>query len=334
MFEFEWLWVWLALPLPYLIYRYITPAQPRSEAALQIPFYHILSDMTSGQTVATTSTRRLPWVIPSLIWVLLLGAASRPTWLGEPIELATNGRDLMMAVDLSGSMEIEDMVVQGRKTNRLTATKAVMDDFIARREGDRLGLILFGDQAYLQAPLTFDRATVKTLLQESAIGLAGTNTAIGDALGLAVKQLRKRPSDQRVLILLTDGANTAGAISPQQAASIAAKEGIRIYTIGLGADVMEQRTLFGTRRINPSADLDEKSLRSMADMTGGQYFRARNIEELNKIYAALDKLEPIEQAQERFRPSKNLFFWPLGLAMLLSLLLAAVRCSTQRGGQS
>ncbi|MGB1272429.1 MAG: vWA domain-containing protein, partial [Endozoicomonas sp.] len=240
-----------------------------------------------------------------------------------------SGRDLMMAVDLSGSMEINDMELNGQQVDRLVATKAVMNDFIERRRGDRLGLILFGSKAYLQTPLTFDRQTVKTLMDESSIGMAGNKTAIGDALGLAVKHLRKRPEDSRVLILLTDGANTAGEIPPLQAAQIAREENIKIYSIGLGAEEMIEPGLFGSsfgaRRINPSADLDEKTLTEMATLTGGRYFRARNLEELNNIYALLDELEPVLQDEETFRPEKFLFFWPLGLALLLSLIPALQR---------
>lgn len=214
------------------------------------------------------------------------------------------------------------MVINGRQVDRLIATKAVMNDFIERRRGDRLGLILFGTQSYLQTPLTFDRKTVRTLMNESTIGIAGNKTAIGDALGLAVKHLRKRPEDSRVLILLTDGANTAGEVPPLQAAQIAKEEGIKIYAIGLGAEEMIERSFFGSHKVNPSADLDEQTLQEIARLTGGQYFRARNVEELNKIYAILDRLEPVVQEESIFRPSKNLFFWPLGLALLLSLIPA------------
>lgn len=326
MLEFEWPWILIALPLPLLVYRLVKPASHRNGSALHIPFYRELSSMIGEQTIEkeafSNKESRKRLLLPWLIWTLLLIAASRPVWLGDPIEFQNSGRDLMMAVDLSGSMEINDMVLNGRQVDRLTATKSVMNDFIERRRGDRLGLILFGTQAYLQAPLTFDRQTVKTLMTESGIGMAGNKTAIGDALGLAVKHLRKRPEDSRVLILLTDGANTAGEISPLQAAQIAKEERIKIYSIGLGADEMIEPGFFGARRVNPSADLDEKTLKEMAELTGGQYFRARNIEELNKIYALLDQLEPTMQEEEVFRPSKGLFFWPLGLALLLSLITA------------
>jgi len=232
-----------------------------------------------------------------------------------------SGRDLLLAVDISGSMETEDMQLGRQVTDRLTAVKAVAGNFIDHREGDRLGLILFGDQAYLQTPLTFDRETVRTLLNEAAIGLAGKSTAIGDAIGLAVKRLRERPAENRVLILMTDGANTSGSVDPLKAADLAAREGVRIYTIGVGADEMLVRGFFGTQRV-PGTDLDEGTLTAIAQKTGGQYFRARDIEGLQKIYALLDKLEPVSQDEQTFRPVHELYVWPLGAALLLTALLA------------
>ena len=236
-----------------------------------------------------------------------------------------SGRDLMLAVDLSGSMEARDFELNGQAVNRLTATKSVAGEFIQRREGDRLGLILFGEQAYLQTPLTFDRATVHTLLMESVIGLAGKKTAIGDAIGLAVKRLQESTGDSRVLILLTDGANTAGEVAPIKAAELAASIGLKIYTIGVGADEIIVQSLLGHRRINPSQELDEKTLRAIADKTGAQYFRARNTRELEQIYKLLDKLEPVEAEALHFRPTSALFFWPLGIALLLTALLVVTR---------
>ena len=227
-----------------------------------------------------------------------------------------NGRDLMLAVDLSGSMEVQDFFINKRAVDRLTAIKYVAGDFINRRVGDRLGLILFGTQAYLQTPLTFDRKTVMTLLNESAIGLAGDNTAIGDAIGLAIKRLKNQPADSRVLI--TDGANTAGEVSPLKAAELAAANKLKIYTIGVGADEMIVRSFFGSRKVNPSADLDENTLVKIAESTGGRYFRARNADELNNIYMLLDQLEPIEKDKQFFRPRTDLFYWPLALALLLA----------------
>ena len=323
MFEFQWPWILLALPLPLLVWKLAKPATRQNDSALWVPFYRELSSL-AGNYQQVEVQQRFKNILPWIIWGLLVLACSRPVWLGDPVELQGSGRDLMMAIDLSGSMEINDMEINGQQVDRLVVTKAVMSDFIERRRGDRLGLILFGTQAYLQTPLTFDRQTVKTLLDESSIGMAGNKTAIGDALGLAVKHLRNRPEDSRVLVLLTDGANTAGEISPIQAANIAREEKIKIYSIGLGADEMIQPGIFGSsfgaRRVNPSADLDEETLTEMADMTGGRYFRAKNTEELEEIYALLDQLEPVVVEEEIFRPTKALFFWPLALALLLSLV--------------
>lgn len=326
MISFEWPWLALLLPLPWLVRRTMQSAAQGRLAALRVPFIEeFMLDAPSG-----LRRRRLPawplW-IAALAWILLVGAAMRPQWLGEFIEIPVTGRDLMLAVDLSGSMQEEDFMLHGQRVDRLTATKAVAGDFIDRRVGDRIGLILFGEQAYLQAPLTFDRQTVKTLLYESAIGLAGKATAIGDALGLAVKRLRERDDPDRVLILLTDGRNTAGAVDPLEAADLAAKEGLRIYTIGVGADEMLVRGFFGAQRVNPSADLDEDTLKAIADKTGGRYFRARDTQELEKIYGLLDKLEPVQRDTRRFRPRRALFYWPLGLAMLIAAGLATARVS-------
>jgi len=230
-----------------------------------------------------------------------------------------------LAVDLSGSMEEQDFVINKRSVDRLTAAKGVASDFINRRAGDRIGLILFGTQAYLQTPLTFDRKTVMTLLNESVIGLAGDNTAIGDAIGLAVKRLKNEQTNSRVLVLMTDGANTAGEISPLKAAELAAANHLKIYTIGIGADEMIVRSFFGSRKINPSVDLDEKSLIKIAESTGGQYYRARNTDELNNIYMRLDELEPVEKDKQYFRPRSELYYWPLSLALSLAAVIALSR---------
>ncbi|WP_263080009.1 VWA domain-containing protein [Endozoicomonas sp. Mp262] len=326
MLELEWPWILLAAPLPLIIYKLIPPAAQANERALKVPFYRELVSNTYTSTVEIKSSNTYTIWLLGLIWLLLLLAASQPKWLGDPVQLKGSGRDLMLAVDLSGSMEIRDMELNNQAVDRLTATKHVLTDFIQRRRGDRIGLILFGSQAYLQAPLTFDLKTVKTLMDESNIGIAGNKTAIGDALGLSVKHLRNRPEESRVLILLTDGANTAGQISPIQAAKLAQEKQIKIYAIGMGADEMIQPGLFGSsigaRKVNPSADLDEKTLTEIAELTGGQYFRARNTEELDKIYQLLDQLEPVDQEEEVFRPSKALYPWPLASALIISLLMA------------
>ncbi|OQX38542.1 MAG: BatB protein [Oceanospirillales bacterium LUC14_002_19_P2] len=326
MFELYWPWIWLLLPLPLLVYRFTPPADEQHQAALQVPFYQQVEQALPGDSPAHL-TRNL-WRKGLLIatWLLLLLAASQPRWVGDPVSLPVTGRDLMMAVDLSGSMEIQDLELQGEAVTRLNVIKHVVSDFVMQRKGDRLGLILFGTNAYLQTPLTFDLKTVQKLLNEATIGIAGEKTAIGDAIGLAVRHLRKRPEDQRILILLTDGANTAGEVSPDQAAELAKEEKVRIYTIGVGADEMIQPGIFGSsfgaRRVNPSADLDEEMLTKIADQTGGRYFRARNTEELQQIYGLLNQLEPVEQSKETFRPVQSLYYWPLAAALLCSFALA------------
>jgi Ca-activated chloride channel family protein len=285
---------------------------------LRIPFFAAVNTETAMYTRRSKS--RLMWA--TLAWILLIGAAGRPQFFGDPLNLPVSGRDLLLAVDISGSMQTQDMFWGKQQSDRLTAVKAVAGEFIQRREGDRLGLILFGQQAYLQTPLTFDRKTVRTLLYEAAIGLAGKETAIGDAIGLAIKHLRNQSQENRVVILLTDGANTAGTIDPLKAADLAAQEGVRIYTIGVGTDEMLVQSLFGLRRINPSVDLDEETLSAIATKTGGDYFRALDTESLERIYQLLDQLEPITVAEETFRPIQELYAWPLAAAFAITIGLA------------
>jgi len=322
MIHFEWPMLILALPLPLLI-RWLLPADmPEQQAALKVPF---LDDFVTGKTKSVTQNHQWPLLLAMLAWLLLVLACMRPLWMGEPIEQAVSGRDLMLAIDLSQSMDVEDFIVERNRVDRLVATKNIATQFINRRAGDRLGLILFGTQAYLQTPLTFDRTTVNILLNESAIGLAGESTAIGDAIGLAVKRLRKQQVDSRVLVLLTDGANTAGEVTPLKAAELAAENKLKIYTIGIGADEMIVRSFFGNRKVNPSQDLDEKTLKAIAEKTGGRYFRARNTQELDKIYQLLDELEPVEKDKQFFRPKTELYYWPLAAALLLASIISISR---------
>lgn len=323
----EWLWPWLFLlaPLPWLVRRLTPPAQSR-EPALRAPFFDEWQQMNTHQAGPTSAGRRIPAASLWLIWLLLLTAAARPTWIGEPIELPNSGRDLMLAVDISGSMQMEDMRVGNAAATRIEAVRQLGAEFITSRKGDRLGLILFGSNAYVQSPLSFDTATVRRFLLEAQIGFAGQDTAIGDAIGLAVKRLKERPAESRVLILLTDGQDTASSVQPLEATQLAASLGIRIYTIGIGADQMTLPGLFGSsfgsRQVNPSAELDEDTLQQIADITGGQYFRARNPRELADIYGVLDELEPVEQEVVTYRPRQALGYLPLLLALLFSFALA------------
>jgi len=314
-----WAWLLLLLPLPWL-YRSLIPAASRAGVqALKVPWFSMM-------TAPASAWMKQPWLMlaASLIWVLLVFAAARPQWVGELENLPISGRDLLLAVDISGSMDTQDMILKGKAVNRLAVVKKVAGEFIERRRGDRVGLVLFGSRAYLQTPLTFDTETTAVLLDESEIGLAGRETAIGDAIGLAVKRLREDAASERVLILLTDGANTSGEVQPLQATEFAAREGLKIYTVGVGADEMMVQDFFGSRVVNPSADLDEDTLKAIAERTGGAYFRARDAEALARIYEQLDELEPVESDQEAIRPVDELFFWPLSAAFLLALLASVL----------
>lgn len=317
-------WLLLAIILP-LVYRYLLPPKiVLEQAALKVPF---LEDFDQFEHSVISQQKKWPVILASIAWVLLVFACARPQWLGEPIEQAVSGRDLMLAVDVSGSMKEKDFVLNGQQIDRLSATKHVASEFIQRRSGDRLGLILFGTTAYLQTPLTFDRQTVASLLNESFIGITDDEpaTSIGDAIGLAVKHLKNEQTNSRVLVLLTDGTNTAGEVGPLQAAQLAADHQLKIYTIGIGADEMLVRSLFGNRTYNPSRDLDEKMLNAIADKTQGRYFRARNKEQLDAIYQLLDELEPVEKDKQFYRPMTELYHWPLALALLLAAGVAVSR---------
>lgn len=323
MLELSWHWPWafVLLPLPWLL-RALLPAKKQGNtAALKVAYLERFQLAQASQQSSHHHWPVLAGLFALLIWVALLTALARPYKLGEVVEVPISGRDLLIAVDLSQSMEIEDMRINNRPVDRLVALKSVLNEFIERRVGDRLGLVLFGSEAYLQAPLTFDRPTVKQLLNESQIGLAGPQTAIGDALGLSIKRLQQQPENSRVIILVTDGANNSGELDPLKAAELAAMNHIKIYAIGLGAESMKVSSFFGSRTVNPSSDMDEDALREIAQRTGGQYFRARNTNELDQIYQILDELEPTEKDPQIFRPQKNLYHWPLLAALLLSFLL-------------
>lgn len=321
MFEFAWPWVWLLAPLPLVAYG-LLPRHQKRDAALLVPFFDTLKQ-TGSSWNQPLNRALLQKILVAAIWLLCVAAAARPQWLGEPETLPTAGRNLLLAVDLSGSMDIADMEFADRPMNRLEVVKHVIGDFVERRTNDRMGLVLFGTRAYLQAPLTFDRHTVKALLEDTQIGFAGPRTAIGDAMAISIKRLREHSDAESVIILLTDGANNSGEVDPREAANLASTAGIRIHTIGMGADEMVQQTIFGPRTINPTHDLDSDTLIYIAEQTGGAFFRARNTRELVGIYRELDKLEPIEQDDRVFRPVTAWHYWPLSLALLLSFLLSA-----------
>jgi len=322
MIHLAWPWLLVLLPLPWLVRRRLVPAPAGGGAALFAPFALGLEagDNNTPRGAAVARWRRAAaW----LAWICLLLAACRPQWLGDPVEQPQTGRNLILAIDVSGSMETPDLALDGSQATRLDVVKQVAGEFVEQRTGDRVGLILFGTQPYLQSPLTFDHVTVRHFLDQAVIGVAGRETAIGDAIGLALKRLRQAPGRQAVLVLLTDGRNTAGALSPRQAAQLAAQSGLRIYTIGIGAGQLRVRGLLGSQLVNPSADLDEATLKAVAETTGGRYFRARSREDLQAVYARLDELEPVAGKGRVVRPVTALYLWPLAAALLLSLVLAA-----------
>ena len=332
MLEFIWPWFLLVSLLPLLMK--LTKAAESEQKALWWPH---LSKFNQGELNLSVKKQSFSKHIIRLFlwisWLLLVVAIARPVWLGEPKSVTPSGRDLLIALDLSGSMQTADMKINQQAANRLDAAKQVLNRFITERQGDRIGIIVFGSKAYLQAPLSYDLDTIAQLVNETQIGFAGENTAIGDAIGLGIKRLANIDADKRVMILMTDGANTAGRVKPDQAAQFAAKQGVKIHTIGIGAEQMVSQGFFGPRVINPSTDLDEELLQKVADLTQGQYFRAKSTQELASIYATLDALEPTPGEDQWQRPKTTLFNM-IALASLFFLFLALyTRWNAIRKGQ-
>lgn len=318
MIHIVWPWMFALLPLPWLFGRLLRPASPVG-GALFLPFAAAV-DANWRPSPPVRSRWRI--LLFGLMWLALVAAAARPQWLDAPVQVPTTGRRLMMAVDVSGSMATEDMA---NGATRLQVVQAVAGDFIQHRVGDQVGLMLFGTRPYLQAPLTADLDTVGQFLRESVIGVAGPETAIGDAIGLAIKRLNASRTQsgskgEMVLILLTDGGNNAGLMDPTEAAKMAAAAGLRIYTIGVGAAVEQ-----GTQAPAGNTDLDEDTLKSIAKITNGAYFRATDVAALQGVYAQIDKLEPGTGQSQWYRPSREWFAWPLALALLLSVLVVPMR---------
>lgn len=330
MLKFIFPWIFLLLPLPLVIYYFSQEAENYQENALKIPFYQDIIKLPSASfRISISWWRKLGlW----LIWILLLCAASGPLREGEPVKLPQIGRNMMLAIDLSGSMETPDMLLKQTQVDRLTAVKAIASDFIQARRGDRLGLIVFGSKAYLETPLTFDLNTINSMLQDSSIGLAGSMTAMGDAIGLAIKRLLDTPLHDRVIILLTDGANNTGALAPLEAANLAKKYHIKIYTIGFGSGKTMLRTPLGVFQVNPDAELDEETLKKIAAITGGRYFRARDTTSLAAIYRLLNQLEPTKADEKALRSVDALYIWPLAGALLLSVVLFFVNSGQKKRG--
>lgn len=319
--HFAWPWMLVALPLPFLA-RWWLPSTRSSQApAVKLPEARSRLHVVPGIGGAT-HMRSFPW-LALVAWCLLCIAAARPQALGPVQAPPQSGRDLMLAVDLSGSMEEPDMELGGQRVDRLTAAKAVLADFLDRRASDRIGLIVFGQRAYAVSPLTLDRDSVRQQLRDAMVGMAGRETAIGDAIGLAVKRLRTQPAEHRVLILLTDGENTAGVMTPAKAAELAQAEHVRIHTIAFG-DEGGVMSVFGMQIPMPGMQggIDEDTLRQVAATTGGQFFRARDTQSLAGIYAEIDRLEPVRREGAAVRPRIELY-WKWLLAALAVAAMAA-----------
>jgi Ca-activated chloride channel family protein len=299
---------------PLLLWLLIPKAKVKLPIALNVPFFSAVMNLVNQKK---NSFRSFSLILPTLIWLLLVFALAGPRYMGAPKPLEREGYNIMMALDLSGSMEIPDMILQGQPASRLMVVKRAATQFVRDRNRDKIGLILFGSRAYLQTPLTYDRKTVLLRLEDATVGLAGKTTSIGDAIGLAVKRLSSVPKKGRILILLTDGANNSGVLEPIKAAELAQDEGIKIYTIGLGSasDVNALTNSFLMQ--SAFADLDEETLEKLATMTGGRYFRATDTETLSSIYKTINQLETIKQEQATVRPQIDYYPWFVGLALLL-----------------
>ncbi len=330
MLSLAYPWLLLLLPAPWLARR-LLPASDRPELALAVP---LLSADRGAALLSERRGHRLARNCLWLFWLCLLLAAARPYWIDDPVTRTVSGRDLMLAVDISGSMSEADMTINAATASRIDVLKLVVDRFIERREGDRLGLILFGTHAYNFVPLTFDLDSLQVLLRDISTGLAGRHTAIGDAIGLAIKSMREQSSQHKVLILATDGSNTAGFDDPVRIALAARQQGLTIYTIGIGSDEESLSQTYGLQSIPAGTALNEAVLQEIALVTGGDYFRATDTASLERIYAALDELEPVDHEYQSYRPRRDLFAWPLlaGCVVLLipiGILLLPTRARSE-----
>lgn len=307
MWQFDYPWLGLLLPLGWLAHHYLPPYR-EPEQALRVPFFNALSQAI-GQAPHVQGQRRNAsqlWV-NGLVWCLLVLAAARPVWVEKPIEHQQPSRDLMLAIDISQSMETRDYAQpDGSRVDRLSAVRQVVQGFIDQRKDDRLGLIVFGSGAFTQAPLTLDHGTLSALLEQTQAGMAGPNTAVGDAIGLTIRLLQGTPEREKVLILLTDGNDTSSLVEPLHAAKMAASAGIVVHTIGIGDPAA-----------TGEAKVDLASLANIAQRTGGQFFRAEDSQALQQVYRTLDQLTPHQVTTLSHQPKRDLFWLPLGAGLLL-----------------
>jgi len=326
MIRFAYPYAWLLLLLPLLVRLIFPVIKGLHGDALRIPFLqdiqNIVKHSASSNILPVAEKTYLSFSSLLLwgIWLLLVVAVARPQFAGTPINVRMESRDILLVTDISTSMLEPDFALNGRRIDRLTAVKKTALDFMDKRLDDRIGLILFGTNAYLQAPLTYDRKSVGEILLATDAGMAGQSTAIGDALGLALKTLKDTSNPERkIIILLTDGENNDGSLSLPQAIKLAQDEGVKIYTIGVGAEQAFRASFFGIK-LGGGNPLDEKSLQEIAKATKGRYFRAKDTSSLEKIYDAIDKLEPTSNENQTIQEIIELYYWPLLGAILLALL--------------
>lgn len=313
MLTFAHYWVVWLVPLPLLV-ALLVPAVQRVNPAVRVPFLSRLQ--AAGRGFGLKRVRSWwPRIVQTLIWLCLLLALARPQWLEAPIERTVPTRDLLLLVDLSGSMDHEDFTNEaGEQVNRLTAAKQVLGDFLVRREGDRVGLVVFGNSPFLQVPFTTDLDLCRQLLDETAVGMAGPRTALGDAIGLGIRLFEDSDAPEKTMILLTDGNDTDSAVPPLEAARVARDHDITIHAIAMG-----DPTTVGEEKI------DEETLRQVAELTdSGSFFMALDRTELEGIYDRLDEIETRDTKTVSHRPRRDLFFWPLAVALLVSLMVHAV----------
>lgn len=314
---------WL-LGVPFISYFLFPKVRGTHGDALRVPFLKDLkliknkADTFHPSSLNNNILFSLRFLYVFTIWTLLVAAIARPQLVGEPYRMKTENRDIMLVIDISTSMLQPDFSTNTQRIDRLTAIKAVVGNFIEKRTEDRLGLVLFGTRAYLQAPLTFDKNAVKNILYDTEAGIAGNSTSIGDALGIALKNLRDEENkSNKVIILLSDGENNDGSLSMAQAITLAEKEGIKIYTIGVGAEAHFIGSLLGIQ----NNELDETSLKELAARTKGNYFRAKDLSSLTEIYRRIDALEPQNSEGNIVQEKKDLFYLPLICALILAVFL-------------
>ena len=309
MYELEYPWLLALAPLPLLVW-WLLPPYRETQASVRLPFFGQVAQaagVTPAPGAVVLKTNWLQRVLAPVGWGLLLLALARPQYVEPPIQKIQSGRDLLLALDISQSMESRDFPDPGgEKIPRVDAVKKVVGDFIRRRQGDRIGLIVFGSAAYPQVPLTLDHETCTILLEQTEVGMAGPRTVIGDAVGLAIKEFDRSRVKERVLILLTDGNDTGSRMPPLKAAEIARQKGIVIHTIGIG---------------DPDAKGEDKvdydTLEKMAAATGGRFFRGDDERQLEEVYSTLDQITPHNFKTMTYRPKRPLFMIPLGIGVML-----------------